>query len=130
MKPLILLIDDDPIAHLINKRIITRSFPDDMVKEFLSASQALEFLKNLMQPETFHFIIFLDIHMPEISGWEFIAKIENKYHLNYQIYLLTSSVNPKDKEKAQTYDKIKSLIEKPFSFTKLEELDLSPEIFL
>lgn len=130
MHPQILLIDDDPIAHLISRRVISRSFSEEIIKEFLSASEALEYIKKLSRPDNIRFIIFLDINMPGLSGWDFLKLIkENFPSLDYRVYLLTSSVNESDKEKARTYDAIEEFIEKPFSFGKLQALELQEEIF-
>ncbi len=126
MQTKILLIDDDYITTLINKKILQRELSDIATYDFSSASLALNFLKEDRNSRNVFFIIFLDINMPEINGWEFMEILEKDFsHLKIHIHLLTSSIDQKDKRRAQEYKPVQSYIVKPLNQSKLpQELDL------
>ncbi|HOS47911.1 MAG TPA: response regulator [Bacteroidia bacterium] len=114
----ILLIDDDPINNFLNKSIISeRISPEIIVKDFLNPEEALESLINQSANDKSSLpdVIFLDINMPEMSGFEFLdLYIKNKLdNLNIPIYILTSSLDPSDIELSKSYSIVKDFISKP-----------------
>ncbi|MBZ9731370.1 response regulator [Salegentibacter sp. JZCK2] len=130
MKTKYLFIDDDQITTLINKRIFQKEFPEENTYDFSSASLALNFLNENGNRKNLLFIIFLDINMPEINGWEFMEILEKDFsHLNIIIHLLTSSIDQNDQKKAQGYKSVDSYILKPLNRFKLLELDLKSETY-
>ena len=66
----IILVDDDPINNLINKRLISKTKVSERVEEFLEAEKALEKLNSLAEDE--NALILLDINMPVMNGWDFL----------------------------------------------------------
>ncbi|MEX2593229.1 MAG: response regulator [Anditalea sp.] len=117
---LIVLIDDDPINNLINKRLISKLDLSPNIIEFLEAEKALNYLCS--SDERKQTLIFLDINMPVMNGWDFLghyAKIENKR--KDLIIMLSSSINYQDRQKSLEYDYVKGFIEKPLTPEKLEK---------
>jgi CheY-like chemotaxis protein len=116
----IFLVDDDPINNLINKRLLSKTGISSNIKEFLGGEDALAFLNNI--PEDHHLLIFLDINMPVLNGWEFL----NKY-LEYfpkrtdKIVILSSSIDFQDRQKAQEYDIVAGFLEKPLTLEKISK---------
>jgi two-component SAPR family response regulator len=76
---MIYLVDDDEIQNLINTRVISIVSAGIEVKAFTSAESALAKLKS--NESEFPQLIFLDINMPKMNGWDFLEeyqKIESK----------------------------------------------------
>jgi CheY-like chemotaxis protein len=121
------IVDDDPIARLLIKKTIDRSDLFNFSKEFIDGSEFIEALVNregsgFNEPD----LILLDINMPDKDGWEVLDFIlaENITFHKSQVVLLTSSINPKDKTKAFSYDSVKGFLNKPLSKEDLESLNL------
>ena len=122
----ILLIDDDDVANFIYSRIIANSAIANNIKTYQSAQAALNYLKeceegNFSPPE----IIFLDINMPVMSGWDFLEKYDSFSNLikeNTRIYMLSSSVYQEDLDKAKSYAEVEDYIIKPLTKEKLMEI--------
>lgn len=116
----IILVDDDPINNLINKRLISKLQVAEKVEEFLEAEKALEKLSSLDQKEKA--LILLDINMPVMNGWDFLNHyIENLSHRPDKIVMLSSSIDFQDRIKAKSYSCVKGFIEKPLTPEKLQE---------
>jgi CheY-like chemotaxis protein len=116
----ILLIDDDQLNNLINSRIITK-FSDYTVDSFTSGKDGLNYLRDC-EPELFPEVIFLDINMPVMDGWEFLEEYEKlPGHLtrNCSVIMLTSSIDVSDIEKSKRYRSVKEFMSKPLTLESL-----------
>lgn len=123
MKETFLLIDDDPIAIFLNKTVINRLLPEAIIETFISAPLALNALKKKCR--NLPLIIFLDLNMPEITGWDFMKALENDFPgLNCHVYLLTSSDDEADRVRSQKFKSVRAFLQKPLLPTVLEKLNL------
>ncbi|MES1219542.1 MAG: response regulator [Bacteroidota bacterium] len=116
----ILLIDDDEDDNFFHRLVLEESGITDNIHVVQNSSEALELLLNEnFQPE----LIFLDINMPKINGWELLEQF-NKMNKNYhpRIIVLTTSMNPSDKKKAAGLLKIDYFATKPLTAEKLETI--------
>ena len=115
----ILLIDDNEIDNYINKLIVTKSKKADLITVMNSGIEALEFLTNLVNTEQiFPELIFLDIHMPEMDGFEFLeeyAKFPEKATKKSSINVLTSSYNLEDIKRVGQCPYVKHYFDKPLT---------------
>ena len=116
----ILLLDDDPMSNLINEKIFQFSGYDLKISSFVDAKEALNFLRTIIkfEDEKFPDIIFADINMNGMSGWEFIDELSDFPEIflrNCTVYMLTSSIDQGDIKKAETYEIIKDIISKPLT---------------
>jgi response regulator RpfG family c-di-GMP phosphodiesterase len=104
----IVLIDDDPISTFITEKLIFKNIkiPYNIFK-FSNAIDALKEV-DLIQP---HYL-FLDLNMPEMSGWDFLEQFNYKKN-NPEIYILTSSVDERDIKRAGKYSQVKKYLSKP-----------------
>ena len=70
-------------------------------------------------------LILLDINMPQMDGWEFIAQLSScrpNLKNETKIYIVTSSIATADKLKAASFDEISGFLSKPVSVQKLKEI--------
>ncbi len=121
---LCLLIDDNYIDNMINRKIIENEYFASKVIVKESAEQALEELKNGdYQPD----VIFLDVRMPQMNAFEFLKEYEKlKLDADHapMIYILTSSLDPFDHRKVMESRYVTQFLYKPLTHKKLEEITL------
>lgn len=117
---LIVLVDDDPINNLINKRLLNKLDLSPEVVEFLEAEKALKFIAEDGNRNT---LILLDINMPVMNGWDFLtqyAELEKKR--KDKIVMLSSSIDHQDIKKSREFSYVHGFIEKPLTRDKLTEV--------
>lgn len=116
----ILLIDDDPIVNFIHSKVIQSQFPKSEVLVFNNGLTALEYIKGHRQ---LSYLIFLDLNMPVMNGWDFLKAVSaEEDELALQIHVLTSSINPQDKIRAQQNKLVCSYLSKPLKAEDLNNL--------
>jgi CheY-like chemotaxis protein len=121
----ILLIDDDQINNFINKRIIKKLNIAEEINIALNGEEALSYIQKYCGstghcPE----LIFLDINMPVMNGFEFLNEFKNlelENKRNVKIIVLTTSANPGDMQKLKEHS-IKGFVNKPLTEKKILEL--------
>ena len=129
MYPKVLCIDDDPIALLLSKLVLTKANFASEIVPLINGEEALNYLalnetKNNYDSNQ-NLIVFLDLNMPIMDGWEFLEKFQSQYYVNYpniKIILLTSSVDPSDKERANQFPIVLEFLSKPLSKEVLSRL--------
>lgn len=119
------IIDDDPIFVFGTKKIMELADFCNNFMVFHDGEEALNHLQPIIEmgKESIPDVILLDLNMPIMDGWEFLdefTKISCKKQI--VIYIVTSSVDPADVERAKTYDKITNYLVKPISSKKLQEI--------
>lgn len=121
----VLLIDDSYVDNLINSKIIQSLHFADEVKIINSPFEAINYLKDAAQTGQLPDIIFLDIRMPAMNGFEFMNKLEPIKHLlpsSLKIYMLSSSLDPSDLKKVKENNLVTNFIGKPLTARALEEI--------
>ena len=108
------IIDDDPIPRLILKTKLQRNNICQDVEEFVEPSGCLELLRKgeARIPD----LIFLDINMPVLSGWDFLKFVyqENLFGKHkVDVAIVTSSIDQEDRERAKAFDCIQFYLTKP-----------------
>lgn len=122
----VLLIDDDEPTNFYHQLIVDAS---ECAKECVCVAggqEALDFLMTKIngefpQPE----MIFLDINMPGMNGWEFMDKYRQlppEQTGDLIVVMLTTSLNPDDKMNARNLYKIEDYLNKPLTVEMLNEL--------
>lgn len=118
-----IVIDDDPLNNLVCNYIILRFDPDAEITLFTNAEKALAVV-GIPGDGADHGItvLFLDINMPVMSGWEFLeafANFDEKIHKLFKIYILSSSIDQGDIEKAAASPFVEGHYPKPLSVKTL-----------
>jgi CheY-like chemotaxis protein len=116
----VLFIDDDTITVTIYKRTMRVSnFCDDVVS-CSNGQQAKDYL--LENTEALPNIIFLDINMHIMTGWEFLKWFEKwaaALKIDIPVYVLSSSLSVEDAEKSKKYNYVRGYITKPITIEHL-----------
>lgn len=103
----ILLIDDNAHDNFFHTLVIKEANAAEQIKIALDGEKALEYLeKTKVDPALYPYpdLIFLDINMPMLNGFEFLTKAIEKKHFKDKkviIVMLTGSLNPKDEKTAK-----------------------------
>jgi CheY-like chemotaxis protein len=122
-----IVVDDDPFNNFICKHIITNFEPTAHIQLFTDPEEALKWIQKTYSHETddLETILFLDINMPEISGWEFLDEFSlfsARLHAQFKIFILSSSIDPEDKAKAEKHPMIHGFYSKPLSQQTLDSI--------
>lgn len=123
---LIIFIDDDLATNYLHERNARLADCAKDIKVFSSALDALAYLKdteneNYVKPN----IIFLDINMPVMNGWEFLEeydKLDISAQSDLLLVMLTTSLNPRDREKADALNLVGNFRSKPLLTEQLLEI--------
>ena len=126
----ILMIEDDSITQMLNKMVMKNTQFCESVEVVSNGDMAIEYLQNFLinGTENSHKkpdLILLDLNMPVMDGWDFLKIYKQKYASlfpNTKILILSSTVNPKDKERAGNDTLIIGFESKPLSFSLVERL--------
>lgn len=116
-----LLIDDNYIDNFVTRKILEVSNFAETIIVVRSATEAIESLRNgTVTPD----VIFLDIRMPLMSGFEFLEAYDklNIDKKNIKIFMLSSSLDPLDIRKSLDNKYITQFIHKPLTQKAIEEL--------
>lgn len=123
----ILLVDDDDDCNYFHKRLLVDMECTEHIEVATDGQEALDYLISenedgkYPQPQ----IIFLDINMPVMDGWEFLEeyrKLQSNQKGQIVLIMLTTSLNPDDKAKASQFEEIKDFQNKLLTRQRMEEL--------
>ncbi|MEL7340167.1 MAG: response regulator [Bacteroidota bacterium] len=127
---LILLVDDDEDDNIYHQYIIKKSGFTKRVQAVYHGREALDYLQKrgkyssegaAEKPD----LIFLDINMPVMNGWEFLEaynQLDPSLQATSIIVMLTTSINPDDRDKAKQYSGVAQFLNKPLQQEDLERL--------
>ena len=117
-----LLIDDNYIDNFVTRKILEGGNFAEKIIVVRSATEAItELTAGNIKPD----VIFLDVRMPLMSGFEFLEEYERIAGLdkgNIKIFMLSSSLDPLDMRKSTDNKYITQFIHKPLTQKALEEL--------
>ena len=116
----ILLVEDDDIFLFTATFVLNKAFPNAEIAIKHHGQEALDYLMD-HEPD----LLFLDLNMPKMNGWEFLEAYE-KLNLNQKgkvvLVMLTTSMNPDDRKKAETIKSLDGFISKPLTVEAINDL--------
>jgi CheY-like chemotaxis protein len=120
------LIDDDELFVFLTKMTIEETNLVDLIKVFSNGLEAINFLKeNSNNPDQLPEVILLDLSMPVMDGWQFLEeyiKLKPRIGKKITIYIVSSSISPKDLGKAKSISEVSDYIIKPITKEALIEI--------
>lgn len=124
----VLNVDDDEMVLFINEKMMINSDFSKSPKSFEDGYKTLTYISEHKADDK-KFVIFLDLNMPNLDGWSFMEKLEERgLHKYCYTFVVTSSIDPSDKEKSKTYAAATGFVEKPLSVKKLNDLKKIKEL--
>jgi len=122
----LILIDDDPIYHKIAQIMLKEYSAIGEVVSSTDAKATLDFLEeNKSNQENLPDYIFLDLHMPDYNGWDFLngyRKIYQSLRKGIKLYIVSSSIDPEDLRRSKQYSFVDDFLIKPLRRDFLHDL--------
>ena len=121
----ILIVDDDPISVLITKKLIEHFRMGHQTSTAANGKEALEIFSKCKTNSTkMPDVIFLDLDMPIMNGFEFLETLQLQYRSeinNVNVIILTSSIDPNDIKRAEQFG-VSNFLNKPITEGKLHSV--------
>lgn len=117
-----MLVDDDKNTNFFNRIMLTKFGVANNIISFQSAEQALEYLRLGIEKID---LIFLDINMPIMNGWDFLEEYEQldqEAKASILVIMLTASANPEDAIRARQFKSVIKYINKPLDKQTIQEI--------
>lgn len=121
----VLLVDDSYVDNLINRKMIRANLFAQDITVIDSPVKAIAYLKTCVNEDSLPDVIFLDIRMPEMDGFQFLETLHNIEGLqrsDIKIYMLSSSLDPDDLKQIADNDLVSKFISKPLTEKTLKEI--------
>ncbi len=119
------IIDDDEIYLFSVKKVLEMNKLSDKVLEFRNGQEAIDFFSTCYDPENLPDVILLDINMPIMNGWEFIEafkKLKPNFPKDILLYVVSSSVDRTDVDKAKSLSNVHDYLIKPMTASQLKNI--------
>lgn len=111
------IIDDDDVYCFTTELLLRRVLRVFRISVFNNGSDAIQYLhKNHRTPNEIPDIVLLDINMPVMDGWQFLNELSSfgeQLLKSPCIYMVTSSIWPQDRKRAEVYPAIRGFASKP-----------------
>jgi len=121
----VLFVDDDEITNYLNVRLVQKLKIANKIKVATNGLEAMDLIKkNRNQGENCPNLIFLDLNMPLMDGFQFLETFSQLEDCTVipRIVVVTTSTNNKDLDRLQHYSFISGYINKPMTIEKLKRV--------
>lgn len=118
------IIDDDSTFVFVLKKLLKKIENFNEIRNIVNGEEAVTVLeKHHTNEENFPDIIFLDINMPMLDGWQFLEEIEqSNYYEKCNIYIVSSTIDVNEIEKSKKFTSVKGFIPKPVIENTLKDI--------
>jgi CheY-like chemotaxis protein len=117
LKPRVLLVDDDRVYRFAAVKTIASTELASEIIECNDGQEALNFIKqHIAHPHILPDIMFLDINMPVMNGWDFLKAFTfliPEISKTIPIYIVTSSIDKSDIEHSKEFNAVTDYVVKP-----------------
>ena len=120
-----IIIDDTELDHFIAKKMIEYAGKTSSIKSFFDGNEAIEYMVTNKPDVDTITLVFLDIYMPLMNGFEFIEAFESldpQLQNKYYVIALTSTREPYDINRVKSHKGFKGMINKPITNEDLSVL--------
>jgi CheY-like chemotaxis protein len=115
-----LIVDDDEVFLFTASYALKKRYPEVNILMARNGKEGLHMLKENRLDA-----LFLDINMPVMNGWEMLDELaQSENGIDFPIMMVSSSIDPSDKQKASEYRFKPLFVEKPLSEDKVRSLNL------
>jgi len=123
----VILADDDEINNYLSVSVLGEFLSDGQVFAFTSPGQAVAEARLISTNDPARrYFFFIDINMPEFSGWEMVRQLKHQQGFDFEkkdrIYILSSSINPADRTLAMKEESVAGFLEKPLTIDMVARL--------
>ena len=125
----VMCVDDDPIALLLSKLVLSKAEFSSQVITAANGEIAIEYLERPAvieenQNSKTPLVILLDLNMPVMDGWEFLEQFSTTLYRQYyetaKVILLSSSIDPNDIERSKEFSMVVDFLPKPLTKEMLQ----------
>ncbi|MGB3586597.1 MAG: response regulator [Tunicatimonas sp.] len=115
----VFIIDDNQIDLLISRKLLLKNSAEIDVQEYSQAQKALQDIQANQDDKPD--IILLDLNMPTMDGWGFLDGLKDAHiQSGFKVYVLTSSLDDRDRTRAQKYQVVEGYLTKPLNDTVIQ----------
>ncbi len=121
----IILVDDDRFFNQVASLLIKKVVPTAFVKTFDKPAAALQFIDSSKTGLSSSCVLFIDVNMPETSGWELLDQLaELPIHKLQclEIYMISALANEADARKAQKHPLVQGYFSKPITVQTIKNI--------
>lgn len=127
MNKTILCVDDDPITLMLYKKVIIKAEFGSTILFAQNGEEALELFKKSKGNDSQQIpdIIFLDLNMPVMNGWDFLEHFSNEFYpqlKHIKVVILSSTIDPSDYSQAKKFEVVTHFLSKPLTVEMLQDL--------
>lgn len=121
----VVIIDDDEIFLFLSSKALENGGVTEEIRKFNESDEGLHFLLKVVSDDDYPTALLVDINMPLIDGWKIVETLERERWecaKNCKTFILSSSIDSKDKEKALSYKSVAGFVTKPLSESAVREI--------
>lgn len=125
MKYKYIVVDDDPINNMACSQTISKVISGADVTCFEYPAEGHKFIANEYSASQTPTILLLDIHMPSMNVWDFLdafSHMDSYIQIQFKIYIVSSSIDPRDREKAGMNKFVTDYLPKPLSIDNIKRI--------
>lgn len=124
----VLIVDDDPVCVMLHRLRVKTSNISENPESYYNGKTAFDAILEAEKKDD-DYLIFLDINMPVMNGWDLLNTIQTSSILNkVHVVMVSSSVDYEDMKKAKTYPQVIGFYEKALNGSVCNEIKSIPAL--